>query len=104
MNSPYDKLWIGLLAGLVVPFVGYAVLLTILEYLGNQEALTDRRLNFDFATRTTAILALALNVLVVVPYFRNRRASQGIRGVMITTMLYGVAWLYYFGLKLLEAS
>ncbi|MEM1215637.1 MAG: hypothetical protein AAGJ82_08135 [Bacteroidota bacterium] len=99
-----DKAWVGLLAGLIIPFVGYAILLMVLEYLGSIDALTNRRLNFNFASRTTAILALALNVLIAVPYFRNRRANEAIRGVLIATMLYGGAWLFFFGRQLLYPS
>ena len=33
MNPRYDKLWVGIVAGLVVPFVGYALLLVLFEQL-----------------------------------------------------------------------
>ena len=47
MHYKNDKVWIGLLAGLLIPFVGYAILLMILEQLAANEALANQRLNFD---------------------------------------------------------
>ena len=99
-KEPYDKLWIGLLAGLVIPFVGYAILLMILEYLGESPGLQNARLNFDFKMRTTALLALALNILPL-RYFQKRRANAGLRGVVVATMIYGLIWMYHFGQQLL---
>jgi hypothetical protein len=100
MRYKYDKLWIGLVAGLVVPFVGYALLLMVLEQLGAVESFRDARLNFDFRVRTIAILALALNLLPL-RVFRRNRANAGIRGLVLATFLYAGLWFYYFGRELL---
>ena len=100
MQYKYDKLWVGLLAGVLIPFVGYAILLMILEQLGASDALAERRLNFDFRARTLTLLALALNLLPM-RYFQNRRANQAIRGLVLATLVYGVVWVYFFGQQLL---
>ena len=100
MHYKNDKVWIGLLAGLLIPFVGYAILLMILEQLAANEALANQRLNFDFRTRTIGLLALALN-LIPMRFFRNRRANQAIRGLVLATMAYGLVWVYFFGQQLL---
>ena len=100
MRYKYDKFWIGLLAGLLIPFVGYAILLIILEQLGAIDSLQDARLNFDFKMRTTALLALALNILPM-SIFRRNRANEGIRGLVLATLLYAAVWFYFFGRELL---
>ncbi|MEL6655999.1 MAG: hypothetical protein AAFY48_21335 [Bacteroidota bacterium] len=100
MHYKNDKVWIGLLAGVLIPFVGYAILLMILEQLAANEALANQRLNFDFRTRTIGLLALALN-LIPMRFFRKRRANQAIRGLVLATMAYGLVWVYFFGQQLL---
>lgn len=104
MYNKYDKIWIGLLVGLVVPFVGYALLLLILEQLAAIESLADNRLNFDFKSRTLSVLALALNLIISMRFFRNKRANQGMRGVLLATLVYGAIWIYFFGKQLLYPS
>jgi hypothetical protein len=104
MMYKYDKVWIGILVGLLVPFVGYALLLLLLEQLSTMESLASNRLNFDFKARTIGLLALALNLLLSIQFFRKRRANQAMRGVLIATLLYSAIWIYYFGQQLLYPS
>jgi dolichyl-phosphate-mannose--protein O-mannosyl transferase len=96
-----DKLWIGLLIGLVVPFVGYAIILMILEALGASESLAEKNLNFDFKERTLALLALALN-LIPMRIFMRKYMNKALRGLVLATLVYGLVWMVYFGSKLLE--
>lgn len=94
------NLWMGLAAGLVVPFVGYAILLLILEQLDGS-SLSDTGLNFNFRTRTLSLLALAMNLLPL-RYFLRRESCNGVRGIVLATILYGVVWVYFFGRQLME--
>lgn len=93
-------LWMGLVAGLVVPFVGYAILLLILEQLEGS-SLSDAGLNFNFRTRTLSLLALAMNLLPL-RYFLRRESYNGVRGIVLATILYSVVWVYLFGRQLME--
>ena len=102
MQYKNDKMWIGLLAGLLIPFVGYAVLMMILEMLGANDTLANTRLNFNFRERTLTLLALALN-LIPLQFFRTKRANQAIRGLVLATLAYGVVWVYFFGQQLLNS-
>lgn len=102
MQYKNDKLWIGLLIGFVIPFVGYAILLMILEQLGASDSLADSRLNFNFRTRTLTLLALALN-LIPLRFFSKRRASKALRGLVLATLAYGIVWVYNFGQQLLNS-
>lgn len=97
-----DKLWFGLLVGVLVPFVGYAILLMILEQLGASESLADKRLNFDFKDRTLTLLALALN-LIPMRIFMKAYANKALRGLVLATLAYGLVWMFYFGKQLLES-
>ena len=99
MFEDLDKIWIGLLSGLVVPFVGYAVLLQILEYLGSSSMMQDTIFNFDFRPRTLALLAIALNLLTL-RYFKHRGGEQTIRGIVFATLIYAGCWFYYYGANL----
>lgn len=96
-----SNLWIGLAVGLIVPFVGYALLLTLLEQLDGS-ALSDGGLNFNFRTRTLSLLALAINLLPM-RYFLRRDSYNGVRGIVLATIVYGVVWVYLFGQQLLGA-
>lgn len=100
MQYKYDKFWIGALIGLAIPFVGYAILLMTLEQLGAVDSFQDARMNFDFRARTTALLALAIN-LIPLNIFRRNRANEGIRGIVVATFVYALIWFYYFGRELL---
>lgn len=104
MRYKNDKIVVGIAVGLIVPFVGYALLLLLLEQLANVEALTNNRLNFDFKSRTLGVLALALNLVFSMQYFRKQRANQAMRGVLLATLLYGAFWLFFFGRELLYPS
>jgi hypothetical protein len=104
MMYKHDKIWIGVLVGMVVPFVGYALLLFLLEQLDAVESLTSNGLNFDFKERTLGVLALALNLVISMQYFRKRRADKAMRGVLLATLLYGAIWIYFFGSQLLYPS
>lgn len=95
-----DQLWFGLLIGVVVPFVGYAVLMMILEQLGASETLADNRLNFNFKERTLTLLALAIN-LIPMRIFMRAYANKALRGLVLATLAYGMVWMFYFGRQLL---
>jgi dolichyl-phosphate-mannose--protein O-mannosyl transferase len=97
-----DQLWFGFLIGVVVPFVGYAVLMMILEQLGASETLGETRLNFDFKERTLTLLALALN-LIPMRIFMRAYTNKALRGLVLATLAYGMIWLFYFGRQLLES-
>lgn len=98
MRYQYDKFWIGGLVGLAIPFVGYAIILIVLEQLSDVDSLSN--LNFDFRTRTLGLLAIALNIIPI-QLFTKKRANQGVRGVVVISMIYAAVWLFQFGTKFL---
>ena len=59
-----DSLLLGLLLGLAVPFVGYALILTLFEQLAATEWLSSDTQTITFRARTIAVLAICLNVIL----------------------------------------
>jgi hypothetical protein len=100
MNPRYDKLWVGLLTGLLAPFVGYALLLILFEQLDATGAASSEGFSFNFRERTTSLLAIALN-LIPLSIFQRQRMGYAIRGVVSMTLLYAVVWFIFFGKELL---
>jgi hypothetical protein len=98
MRDKYNAGWIGLLSGLLVPFVGYAVLLMIDEKLGLMDVVgsTDPALQ----ERTRALLAICLNILPL-RYFNKWRSDRSIRTLVIVTLGYAGLWFYLYGSQLL---
>lgn len=92
-----NSIWVGLIAGIVIPFVGYAVFLSVFDGLQEAEIIRDPgEISAYFRQRTSGILALALN-LIPLNMFKNRRFDNSIRGLVIPTVAYAGYWVYYFG-------
>ncbi len=98
MISKYDKILVGLLAALVIPFIAYALLLQAGDWLGNA---AERSITFE--PRTIALVAICLNVLPM-NYFRRAYHNKSLRGLVIGTMGLALAWFVYFGRDLLNAG
>lgn len=95
-----NAIWLGLLLGLAIPFVGYALLLTLFEQLDAAGLLNNKGFSANFRQRTLTIVALCLNVIPF-NYFYKRRHLHSMRGIAIVTVLYAVAWVIYYGNELL---
>lgn len=65
-----NSVLIGLLIGLVLPFVGYAILLMIYDGLESAGALSGRGFSANFRQRTLGIVAICLN-LIPLNFFRK---------------------------------
>ncbi len=91
-----NKFWLGGLIGLIVPFVGYALLLTIYDQLDNLGWTSSVGFSQNFRVRTLAVIAICLN-LIPLNIFQRRRFQELVRGIAVATVLYAVAWaVYYF--------
>lgn len=90
-----DSLILGILLGLVVPFVGYAVLLMLTEQINSAQWLSPEIRGFSFRTRTLAVFAICLNIIPFRMYQKWWHQTT-MRGIIITTFLYIGVWLYMF--------
>lgn len=95
-----NTLWYGLIVGIVLPMLGFIVLYFTFQYLDRAGAISDIGLGEDFRIRTTGIVAIALNA-VALNRFYNRRDTQTMRGIVIATFVYVVAWVIFFGSSVL---
>jgi amino acid permease len=91
-----NKIWFGIIVGLVLPFVGYAIFLTIFDALEAAELIGGASdVSPQFRQRTSGILAIALN-LIPLNIFQKRRFDTATRGLVLPTIGYAVFWVIYF--------
>lgn len=91
-----NAIWVGLLLGLALPLVGYALLLTIFEQLEMTGILSREGFSAKFRERTLSIVAICLNVFVLNYYMRRRFFMQTMRGIVIATVICVAIWLANF--------
>ncbi len=96
-----NTILIGVFAGLLVPFVGYAVLLMLSERLDVWLPQFTEDGESVINTRTVYLLAVCCNLLPF-HFFDRNRLPRSMRGVMLATLLLGLAWLVYFGKHIME--
>lgn len=90
--SKYNKVWVGLAIGLVVPFVGYAVLLMLNEQLGGLGWEVQGNQFEGFSEKLLRLLAICLN-LIPFTWGQRQRMDDLMRGVFIPTLLYVMVWM-----------
>ncbi len=95
MVSNNDKLWIGLLAGLVIPFLGYFLALQANGWIASA---IDRP--FAFKESTVALIGICLNMLPL-GYFRRRMLGRALQGTLVITMVLAIAWFVKYGTGIL---
>ena len=90
-----DSVITGLLIGLIVPYVGWAIWITLFEQLDFLGAATSVGLSESFRERTTALLAISTNILPFLYANRNKFFDM-MRGIIFPTVMLSIAWLFYF--------
>ncbi len=58
-----DNILIGIGLGLVIPFVGYALLLTFFDQMESAGLMSPENMSSNFRLRTVALVAIALNLI-----------------------------------------
>lgn len=95
-----DSIVAGLLLGVAIPFVGYAIWLEIYDQLEANDLVSGFGRG-DFRRRTSALLGICMN-LIPFMFFNRKRFFNSMRGVMIPTIIYGFIWFFVFGIKILD--
>ncbi len=90
-----DKIIVGLILGLILPVVGYAILLEIYDLLSSSGVISDEGFSQTFRKRTIALLAVCFN-LIPFSFFNKKRMYNGMRGLVFPTVLFVTIWLFYF--------
>ncbi len=96
-----NSLLLGLGLGLLLPTVGF--LLIYFGYTQLEEAglVSERGFSNYFRERTSAVIAICLN-LIPLNLFMKRRATQSMRGIVLSTIVLVVIWVIYFGQYILS--
>lgn len=93
----------GILFGLLVPFISFAILLMLNEKISallfkevlKEDLILDRK--------TVAILAICFN-LIPFHLFDKKRQAKTMRGIMISTFIHVLLWVYFFGKEAMTLS
>lgn len=91
-----DSILMGILTGFAIPFVAYAILLIINDFIYGLDFLTNARgesMKFSFSEKLLATIAICTNIIPF-QYFRNRYMDYAMRGVMFPTLGYVFYWIY----------
>ncbi len=95
-----DNIIVGIGLGLVIPFVGYALLLTLFEQLEGVGLMSPENMSSNFRLRTVALVAIALN-LIPLAIYNKKRFIDTMRGFVFPTLLYVIAWFMIYGRHLI---
>lgn len=87
----------GAIIGLIIPFVGYAVELMLIDWFIS----SPRPAQETFRVRTLILVAICLN-LIPFHFFRYRRETKSMQGTLMVTVGLAILWLFYFGYTLLS--
>jgi hypothetical protein len=96
-----DSVWVGLVYGLVLPVIVYALLFLLYALLDSMGVLTDVGFAEDFRTRTLGLLAICSNLILMQTYRKTHR-NETVRGTLIASMLLVFIWFMKFGIKILN--
>ena len=91
-----NSLPLGILIGLLVPILGFAVFYGIFELLDSANAVSDTGFRPKFRERTCGILGIAMNVMAL-NYYSKRKYMDSVRGVVVLTTVWVVVWMILFG-------
>jgi len=87
---------LGLAIGIALPLLAFGLLMLLFHQLEAVGAVSGKGFSPMFRERTTGIIAICLN-LAPLSAFQKRRAINSMRGVVLATVLYVIAWVVYFG-------
>jgi hypothetical protein len=94
-----NRIVVGALLGLVLPVLLFTILYQLFNLMEQGGAASGRGLSANFRERTLAIVAIALN-LVLLNQFQKRRWDKALRGVVVATGVLAIAWVVRYGLQM----
>ncbi|MBI5914199.1 MAG: hypothetical protein HY842_02385 [Bacteroidetes bacterium] len=96
MLKEKNSLPLGITLGIIVPAVGFGIFYGMYELMESAGWVNSSGFRPMFRERTCAILAIALNA-VLLNFYQKRYLQNTVRGLVITITLLVVAWLIVFG-------
>ena len=91
-----DTVTYGSALGIVVPLVVFGLLMGLFYVLGNTGAATDVNFRPLFTQRTSAIVAIGTNALLINQFYKRRKVNS-MRGIVLATFVLVGIWLWQFG-------
>ncbi len=96
MENFNKSIWIGILLGIAVPIVGYAVTLMVFEQLAKMGIVQSYMGQFSPAqSRTIWVIGIMFN-LIPFQYFKVKKAERAMTGVLMMTIVAVVIWVIYY--------
>ncbi|NOT38323.1 MAG: hypothetical protein HOP11_13200 [Saprospiraceae bacterium] len=99
--SKYNHIATGIVVGIAVPFVMYAILLSVYDFLDSHDILNGQGFAANFRERTIGLLAIVSN-LIPLHFFNRKNWQDAMRGIVFPTLLYVGLWMYLYGMELLN--
>lgn len=96
----YDRLWVGILSGFVLPTIWYFLMLAIYDSLEQAGVIPEMSMTGDFRQRTSALVAICFNIILL-QIFRVRYMYRAMQGVVFPTVVLVGVWLYFFAASVL---
>lgn len=91
-----NNFFIGLAIGILLPLIGYALLLELYDQLDGVGLSPGKGWANSVRPRTTALFALCLN-LIPFQLFYRKKFTQSMRGISLPTIVWGVLWFIRYG-------
>jgi Co/Zn/Cd efflux system component len=93
----------GLFIGLTIPFISYAILLLVNEKISALIFSDEIKDNLLLDNKTVAILAICVNLI---PFHLSdkRRQTKAMRGILLSTFMLILLWLYVYGKEAMTYS
>ena len=101
MISKYNKLIVGIATGLIIPFIAYALVLMIYDFLDKYNILNSDGMAPNFRERTIGLIAIVLNAIPL-QFFNKKNWLDAMRGIVFPTLAYVALWMYLYGYELLN--
>jgi hypothetical protein len=99
--SKYNHVLTGITTGILVPFIMYAIVLSIYDILDEKEILNADGMMINFRERTIALIAIVSN-LIPLHFFNRNNWHNAMRGIVFPTLVLVGIWMYLYGYELLN--
>lgn len=94
-----NKIWLGIAVGFLLPAIGAVLIFNIFKILAMIGGASGEGFTPNFRERTSLVIAMALN-LIPMNIFRKQRWDLAMRGIVIATTLLAFVWVAHYSLKL----
>ena len=86
---------LGIILGLVLPFLGFWLWKGLFELLTIANIMDPTGFSEDWRERTFALLAICMNIIPF-QYYQKKRNDDTMRGLVFPTLLYVFLWVFIF--------